>query len=470
MVFLIRITVLLGGSALFAGEAPDTADSPALVRPKTRDTHLRNPGMGFIFYSTVGREKLPDLADVVFACVPVWSQVEQARGQYDWDIPQIRGVAELAARHQRRWAIRIMPSFQGHKQPIPAWLVEAGVPLYPADPKWLAHFGQHDLFEPQWWHPLYSDAHAAFVRAYGQRFDGAPGLEFIDMRYYGFWGEGHRFGGTEPWPADVDKRELMKRFIDMYVGAFRKTPLVVQTARDREEPYPDATAIDYALEKGCWMRRDGFGGYLDEKETRLLDTHWPRHPLVAENGAAYADYLAGKVPGWTIDRVIDEMLAHHLSYFPMGWGLRDWEILVQQRPDLVQKVSRQMGYRFEIGEASWPRVVKPGQTLSVSTVWRNTAVACLPFAWRPAVYLLDHEGGQPVANAVQAQADPRTWLAGQDQSVPFTLAVPAGIPPGRYAVAVGIENERGEPAIELGIEGDDGCKRYVLGDVEVTGD
>jgi hypothetical protein len=461
------MAVLLGGSAACGAEVLVEAERQVVVRPPLCDAHLRNPGMGFIFYSGVGQERLPEQADVVFACVPVWGQVEKAKGRYDWDIPQIKGVADLAARHQRRWAIRIMPSFQGHKQPIPAWLVDAGVKLFPPDPKWLGHFGQQDLYEPQWWNPLYSEAHAEFVKAYGQRFDGAPGLEFIDMRYYGFWGEGHRFGATQAWPPEVDKRELMQRFIDSYVAAFRKTPLVVQTARDRDEPYPEATAIDYALAKGCWMRRDGFGGYIDEKETRLIQTHWQQHPLVAENGAGYADYLAGKVAGWTIDRVVDEMLAHHISYFPMGWGLRDWEALLQQRPDLVKRASLRMGYRFEVTKASWPRVVKPGQSFTLETVWRNSAVACLPFRWHPAVYLLDPDRGHPLARAVHAQADPRTWTDGREEPLPFTLSVPAEIKPGRYAVAVGIEDDRGEPAIELGIEGNDGQKRFVLGHADV---
>ena len=178
----LLMAVMLGGAAASAAEVLVEAEHRVVVRPPLRDAHLRNPGMGFIFYSSDGRERLPEQADVVFACVPVWGQVEKAQGQYDWDIPQIKGVADLAARHQRRWAIRIMPSFQGHKQPIPAWLVEAGVKLFPADPKWLAQFGQQDLYEPEWWNPLYCDAHAEFVRAYGRRFDGAPGLEFIDMR------------------------------------------------------------------------------------------------------------------------------------------------------------------------------------------------------------------------------------------------------------------------------------------------
>ncbi|OHB79571.1 MAG: hypothetical protein A2W31_18125 [Planctomycetes bacterium RBG_16_64_10] len=42
----------------------------------------------------------------------------------------------------------------------------------------------------------------------------------------------------------------------------------------------------------------------------------------ADHGAADADYLARKVSGWTIDRVVEEMLNHRVSYFPVGWELR----------------------------------------------------------------------------------------------------------------------------------------------------
>jgi hypothetical protein len=423
--------------------------------------------MGFIFYSAAGQEPLPEQADVVFACVPVWGEVEKAKGQYDWDIPQIKGVADLARKHGRRWAIRIMPSFQGHKHPIPKWLVEAGVRLLPPDPKWLAHFAQKDLYEPEWWNPQYAAAYGDFVRAFGKRFNGEPGLEFIDMRYYGFWGEGHRFGSTVPWPKEVSKRELLKRFIDLHVAAFPTTPLVVQTARDQEESYPDATAIDYALSKGCWMRRDGFGGYIDPRETRLIEAQWKTHPLVAENGAAYADYLAGKVAGWTMERVVDEMLAHHVNYFPMGWGLQDWQALHAQRPDLVKKASLQIGYRLVVTEASWPPLARPGESLEVRTVWRNIAVGCVPFPWHPALYLLEPDSGRQVARAVHREADPRAWLAGHDEALRFPLDVPAEIRPGRYAVAVGIEDNRGEPLVALGIEGGDAKHRFLLGHLEV---
>jgi hypothetical protein len=47
------------------------------------------------------------------------------------------------------------------------------------------------------------------------------------------------------------------------------------------------------------------------------------------------------------------------------------------------------------------------------------------------------------------------------------LDVPAEIRPGRYAVAVGIEDNRGEPLVALGIEGGDAKHRFLLGHLEV---
>ena len=45
-----------------------------------------------------------------------------------------------------------------------------------------------------------------------KRFDGEPWLAWVDMRFYGFWGEGHRYGATVPWPEKVDKRALLIRY------------------------------------------------------------------------------------------------------------------------------------------------------------------------------------------------------------------------------------------------------------------
>ena len=52
---------------------------------------------------------------------------------------------------------------------------------------------------------------------------------------------------------------------------------------------------------------------LVERSAEYEPGHWQQHLLVAENGKAYADYLAGTVPGWTINRVIEEMLDYHVS-------------------------------------------------------------------------------------------------------------------------------------------------------------
>ncbi|HEY3321625.1 MAG TPA: DUF4832 domain-containing protein [Planctomycetota bacterium] len=464
--------LLLISLRTLAGESPVLETS---VQPQPREGQLHNPGMGLVLYSSDGREAIPDEADIVYTSVPVWGEIEEEEGRYNWYVPHIKGVIDAALKANRRVALRIMPSFQNNKNAIPKWLQKKGVKLFPADEKWLAGMGQKDLYEPEWWNGKYIDAYEKFVKAYAEKFDGAPWLEYVDIRCYGFWGEGHRFGASVPWPKNVNKRELLKKFIDMHLAAFKKTRLVVELARDKDEPYPQGTAIDYALEKGCWMRRDGFGGFMHKEESALINEFWKTRPLIAENGWGYRETLAKNPspqpppPGGEgeIDKLINEMLAHHTNYFPMGWNAADWKALKEQRPDLVKKIVLRNGYRFVVTQASWPGSAKKGERITIQTSWKNFGVGRLPLKCAPAVYLMDRD--EPVkGRCLTKDVDVRTWYDGEAQQVAFEITVPNDIKPGDHQIAAAIEDQNGTACIELGIVGDDGQKRYVLGTISIA--
>ena len=193
-----------------------------VVHPLAHERHLRNPGMGFVFYGP--QDPLPETADVIFICNTVWGQVEPEPGVFKWDVDEIRFARAIAEKYDRRLAIRLPPSFQNHEHVIPKWLVDKGVRQFPCRPEVLKDFGFKSLLEPEWWNPAYVEAFEKFVKAYAKAFDGDPRLDWVDMRYYGFWGEGHRFNATVPWPRDVDRRKLLTRFIDAHRAAFSKTP------------------------------------------------------------------------------------------------------------------------------------------------------------------------------------------------------------------------------------------------------
>ena len=354
--------------------------------------------------------------------------------------------------------------------PLPKWLRDAGVKLFPRDDGDFKKGGAAANFEPEYSHPAYIAAYEELVRGMAKRFDGEPWLAFLDMRFYGFWGEGHRYGATVPWPKEVDKRELIQRYQNFFFEYFKKTPLAIETATDQNTPFPQGTAVDAAVARGCWMRRDGFGPFVSEGETRFIQEHWKQSVVIAENGDSYVDFLESKVK-WnatggviSIDDVFNQMFAHHVNYFPLGWGGGDYAALHERRPDLIQKASIKAGYRIEVVEAEWPKAPAVHSRLVVRSLWRNTGVGRLPFSRTPALYLLESNGRVALQERA-GQSDPTQWFAGQDYPVLFSSRTPSH--PGVYRVAVALEDSKGRPDIALGIEGNDGSRRYVLGEMDV---
>jgi len=442
------------------------------VVPKPIETHLSNPWMGFVYY---GGRKHPELADVYYACA-TWGDLEPQEGKYAWDSPRWNGVIQAAIRRGKRVAIRVPTSWQNTEYPTPKWVFDLGVKRFNVlDKDKPSQKGFRSLYEPEWWHPVYVEKYCNFIEALGREFDGKEWLEFVDIRCYGIWGEGHRWSASVAWPSNVSKRDLIIRFIDAHLRAFKKTPLVVQTASDKDTPYPEGTAIDYALAKGCWMRRDGFGPYINDAEKRLLQGHWRHSLVIAENGGSLVDFARGRIRRWwspgaepiTLEDLFDQMLELHCNYIPLGWGDRDWDVL-RHRPELLKKLWMKMGYRFLLREATFPRRIAPGAKLKVRHTWENVGVGRLPFAYPLAFYLIDVEG-RIVQTYIDGTFDETGWVAGKTHTFSHEFLVPRDAAPGTYYLAVAlVDPKTRKPAIALGIEGSDGERRYILGVVRVV--
>jgi hypothetical protein len=440
-----------------------------VVHPKPIPDHLRNPGMGLLYY---GLGDIPDVADTLYVWVETWDLVQPEPGKFNWDLPQITNVIAACQKTGRQAGMRILPDFHPVNHPLPKWLRDAGVRLFPRQDENLKKGEMPSNYEPEYWHPAYIAAYEELVRGMAKRFDGEPWLAFIDMRFYGFWGEGHRYHAAFPWPKDVDKRKLIERYQNFFFKYFHKTPLTIETATDEKTPFPQGTAVDVAVAKGCWMRRDGFGPFISPGETRFIEDHWKHSLVVAENGLPYTSFLNLEVkkawtpnsPVMTIDEVLDQMFEHHVNYYPLGWGAADYKALKEKRPDLIQKVSMEAGYRFEVAEAEWPKTPAAGSPLIVRTLWTNSAVGRLPFPRVPVLYLID-SNGLTVRKEKASDADPAQWFAGTNYPIVFSLKTPSH--PGVYRVAVALEDTHGQADIALGMEGNDGGKRYVLGKIEI---
>lgn len=484
VIFVCAVSaVLFTRDAQIRGRAPASVAAPVSVMPQKRSDVLHNPGMGFVFYcGHVCGSNIPAEADVLYTSNLTWGAVEPSPGTFDFS--GIQGILNTAKSSGRRIAIRLMTSFQNVDHPTPQWLTDPSqggtVPLLSdAQPGNIA-LAPNFIYEPEWWHPDYAPAFQRMVAALGKAFNGEPSLDYVDIRVYGWWNEGHRYHATVPWPANVDKREFVVEQSNAYFKAFPNTPLVVETASDVPMPppalqYPLDTGIDVALSLGAWMRRDGFGAFVSPRESQLLQANWKKSLIIAEPGGMYADFLAGKVrtyekpghPVATIDDCIEDMLDHHINYFPMnGWA--DFAALRAARPDLVKTILAQTGYRFEVSQASWSPQVAAGGILDLNSTWHNAGVGRLPFPRALTVFLLDAQGNV-IGRSEDAHVDLTTLVNGADQESHVSVSIPRGTPLGDYSVAVAVvDPSTNLPSISLGIQGDDGHLRFVLGSVSVN--
>jgi hypothetical protein len=247
----------------------------------------------------------------------------------------------------------------------------------------------------------------------------------------------------------------------------------VQTAGDKDVPYPDGTAIDYAVDRGMWMRRDGFGCCVERDESDFIKANFPRSIVIAENAGRLTDFYAGdRIKHYfrdrlsNLDSLVDEMFEHRINYFPLGWGKEDYELLATQRPDIIMRASLRTGYRFAVTRAAWPPTVRPGDSLAVKADWVNLAVGRLPFRYWPTVWAKGPDGAIIGHNQVR-DADVTGWVEGGKHVTQFDIKLPASAASGTYSLWIGLADEKGRPAVALAIEGDDGQRRYRLGPFQV---
>jgi len=424
---------LLAASALMA--AP--ADGPVTVTLKETDALFQNPGQGWMAFGRMPWKETRLPCSVAYFRLD-WCDVEPEEGKLQW-----KAIDEAAAAWKARGArvaFRIMTAnaHSAGTYSSPKWLFDAGCKSFEyteggSDP---TKGGKRiPRIEPDYADPLYLKKHGAFLQALGKRYDGGPDVEFLDIGSYGIWGEWHT-----PHPAPI---EVRRQIIDLYLAAFKKTPLVSMS--------DDAEALAHALAKGTGYRRDGVGSPWHEENwigskkyagvAGFADA-WTRAPAVFEWYGDYK-YLLGR--NWSFDRAVKCMLDSHVTLINDNVG----EVPADKMPEL-QRLARLSGYRFVLREVRHAGSAPRGAPLSFDMKWSNVGVGKLYRRHVLRLALLDDAGA--VACASDGKADPREWLPG-DRAVTERLAIPAALAPGAYALAIGlVDPDTGKPAIRLAID------------------
>jgi hypothetical protein len=385
-------------------------------------TLFANPGQGWMSQQRHpnGSRRFP--CSVVYIRFD-WAEVEPREGQFNWKF--IDDVISAWKPRGAAVAMRVMTAnaHSGGYYCSPKWLFDCGCKGF----EYLAGGGDPTSggqaiarIEPDYADPIYLAKHGACIAALGKHYDGTAGVEFLDIGSYGIWGEWHT---THPAPVVV-----RKQIVDMYLQAFKKTPLVFMS--------DDVEVMGYALAHGTGLRRDGVGSPWEEQNwigsPRYAGVHgmadtWKRAPVVFE---WYGDYDYQKSKGWSFDAAVKFMLNNHVSMINDNIGRVPPEAMPQ-----LEKLARLAGYRFVLREVAHEKSARRGAVLDVTMKWANVGVGKLyrPFELRLS---LRNAAGQ-TALSTNASADPRQWLPGEHE-VTALMQIPASLERGDYTLAVAL--------------------------------
>lgn len=435
-----------------------------VVRPKEIDTVLVNPGMGIQTFQRFNGDALnpglrwsergptgilqppaekPDFPESSISyCRWFWNVLEPQHGQYNWSI--IDSALEQARLHHQTLAIRMMP--YDERDPLPEWYRNSGARRAnkPTDK-------DGKIWQPDFSDPLYLKYWGDLVAAAGARYDGNPNLETVDISSVGYWGEG--------WSHYMPAFQYQKALIDIYLDAFKRTPLLMNFDEQQALSYGTSHGAGWRLD--CWgdMRTPGWGAMLDVYPQQVvragIQNVWERSPVSLESCGVPGSWLKH---GYDLDYILQQALRWHVS----SVNIKSSAIPPQWKKQF-EEFEKKMGYRFILRRLEYPQQVRPGEMMPVHMWFLNAGVSPVYGDYTLAVELSSSDGSA----VIKTSADVRKWLPG-DAVFDGTLFVPQTLKPGQYHFRVGLLDPRtGLPAIQLAIEGRQPDGWYDLGTIEV---
>ena len=215
------------------------------VVPEETDEILANPGMGWeTFHRTSKADKnLPSwIPSTVQYARWGWRELEPQPGKIDYAF--LDRVLKESHDSGQKLAFRVMCCSPYKGRPYhPDWLKEIGGRILIAD-----HNGVEPLPIPDMDDPVILNRHLDFIKRLGERYDGHPDLDHLDLGSIGWWGEWHLSGSKN---CKLPTLENRMKVVDAYLAAFKKTPLVMLINGK------ECTA--YATQHGTGWRADSMG-------------------------------------------------------------------------------------------------------------------------------------------------------------------------------------------------------------------
>jgi hypothetical protein len=464
------------------------------VRPTEIDDVLINPGIGFTTFQRFNgdtlnagmgwTEGLPivyqefdgDLTNKDYPQTSIayfrvnWRFLETEPGVYNWEM--IDKALNTAAERGQTLMLRISPYEAGEEKDVPDWYRKM------VGPDTLTGSGKHWRVDPE--DQRYVQYFGGLIKAMGERYDGHPDLETVDISFIGYWGEG---SGTH-----LLRNETRIALIRAYLDHFKKTHLIFQPLNgDAPNPgvlvrgvpiaafWPDGRnngtgaeirhlgwRIDCLGDLGFnpdWGGAHMFDIYPQDIVKSGMSEAWKKAPIAMEICGTFLSWKEKhKYNSADVKYIFNQGLKWHVSTFnakssavPEEWMplVNDWLI--------------KMGYRYVLRKFTFPSRVWPHGSIGFTTWWENKGVAPVYKDYKFALRLRNSN----MTQVLVTDANLFTWLPG-DIVYDDQVFLPHDIPEGVYELEIAIVSPHTfEPAVKLAIGGINDEGWYLMGSIKV---
>lgn len=462
-----------------------TANGVSTYYPARTEQLLNNPGMGWVVleeptypgHLDLGWSgDLPEVSTVSLSTA--WAMIERTEGVFDWS--QTDAAIKYWTSKGKSINFRICTD----NLCLPYTTLGA--------PEWLSttyHVPTQTLMETNqtykvhdYLNPKYQEKLGIFLKKLMERYSSNPKIEVVEIRGYGVYGEWHSGYSYDTYEKRI---KALQSVIDIWLKAWQGKKLMVVSAsyeyRSEITPivkyakkysdYLKWSAFDYAMkEPEVAFRRDGIATALMDHDQHLFADVLRSGKKVPNFGEFYGGYTEHRdeTYGYTLTDIMNAMIYKMRPNYStvLGWVADAVEQQATENHWVLDMGNRWFGYRLVVDKAEFNTEVAPGGTLKLDTLWTNDAMGRLWQKYKMKASLLN-ESGQEIYSYVENSFDPRNLLYGNIENIRSEMKIPSSVKPGTYRLAVAITDDSGKPAVKLGIEGNDGKDRYIIGKLNV---
>ena len=315
-------------------------------------------------------------------------------------------------------------------------------------------------FSPNYTHRYLMERHQMAIGALGARYDGHPGVAFVELGSLGHDGSWTVEGVDGEW--DMPPSNDLRSWVWAYTSAFDEIPLLASAPYQPVRltgigVYNDALGDEQAT--WDWLDMLEYGGYdnLSGAELRGMGDFYRWTPI----GAHIADSIDQQALfGKDASRLVRALRESHTTYVS-GVQATDLDPSMRYAQSLAQLT---MGYRLWVREASWPCTLRAGYRLSTELVVNNDGSQAFSQPWPVELSLLR---GDEVVYRQNTRLDVRRFETGST-SVSAQIELPTELPAGSFLLALAIiDPYDGQPAVDLAMDAPKVGLRSVLGDILV---